>query len=977
MTVIIIFLCFLSASDIEYPEELRAHGLTEEVLLSTFQQILSGAESVDWQLISTPTTHFYQSLHRYLKKWPVSSRSSKILIGKFYISIDAQLRAKASRPDNVYRFIERISKSKSDQFVDYGDHARRTEIKELRSDVTRCNHKLQQMAREYEQLREQFKASQSRLQSTEQALRDVTNENVLLRKKKDVAEKKASKSEAYKVVLEEECTRLHIDNIDLALELENETEEELAKDPDFDVVSICSKTGQKYPPEVRKLYYSLLTSQVPASKVEVIIKTVLKTFHPSIEIDQLQLPKKSCASYMRMLELKTVSNAHKATVLCEQAGEGMGFHLNTDGTTKAQKKLGGVVVNNMVLGVNHLADGTAKSAVSDVSSELEKLCKTATALYLPNPDSINWSSFVSSTSDSASTQKRVNKLVEECRQADLERFSPATQETVELVENICSMHLGVNLRKAFQSAINGEESDQTKRKYFQVDTMIHEFCKLLGKHGVPEYTHGAQSFPDFLTLISTDVDKKRREFFQTCASITLDRQVGSRYFVSAANATKIYFLKDAAIEYLKYTGKNEGNKLEKAVYAKLREPHQLTLLRADGLLYYHVYADLVMLAKSNHLAKTALDMNLHFLELKTFLQEAQSHPEILLDSKTRVFPSESRLYGEDKNVNHRIHPISQAVYAHLFERDGSEECALYPVVVAGVAAMKHKLCTYAWKQLPGGPYWDPEPSVQAVLAQLKPTNDVVESTLGLNDYLTNAVPNLHQMARSNLVEVKKNKSLKWLNTLPQKEQAMVLDLAIREKKTVSKESKEEEERQAIQRRNNMEQAYRRREALRKKAREEKEQLLQKHLISSRQELFSAIAEIENESVSTSKKKAKKISLIKTQIQIRKTILKQDIRIVFSRLRRQRPLTDILEELANFIDKNSPYSDVLPEALVGKKISHKFEVAEDETKWYAGTIISYSASMKTHEIAYDDEDETCHFDIAIDLANGDLVVISQQ
>lgn len=205
------------------------------------------------------------------------------------------------------------------------------------------------------------------LQSTEQALRDVTNEKVLLRKKKDVAVKKAAKIKAYKAVLEEECTRLHIDNIDLALELENEVEEESAKDPDFNVLSICSKTGQRYPPEVCKLYYSLLTTQVPASKVEVIIKTVLKTFHPSIDIDQLQLPKESCASYMRMLELKTISNAHKATVLCKQAAEGVGFHLNTDGTTKAQKKLGGVVVNNMVVAVNHLADGTAKSAVSDVS----------------------------------------------------------------------------------------------------------------------------------------------------------------------------------------------------------------------------------------------------------------------------------------------------------------------------------------------------------------------------------------------------------------------------------------------------------------------------------------------------------------------------------------------------------------------------------------------------------------------------------
>ena len=141
--------------------------------------------------------------------------------------------------------------------------------------------------------------------------------------KKVVAEKKAAKSEAYKAVLQEECARLHIDNIDLALE----AEEESAKDPDFDVLSICSKTGQRYPPEVRKLYYSLLTSQVPASKVEVIVKTVLKTFHPSLDVDQLQLPKKSCASYMRMLELKTIKNAHKATVLVNRQQKGRAFTL--------------------------------------------------------------------------------------------------------------------------------------------------------------------------------------------------------------------------------------------------------------------------------------------------------------------------------------------------------------------------------------------------------------------------------------------------------------------------------------------------------------------------------------------------------------------------------------------------------------------------------------------------------------------------
>lgn len=172
------------------------------------------------------------------------------------------------------------------------------------------------------------------------------------------------------------------------------------------------------------------------------------------------------------------------------------------------------------------------------------------------------------------------------------------------------------------------------------------------------------------------------------------------------------------------------------------------------------------------------------------------------------------------------------------------------------------------------------------------------------------------------------------------------------------------------------QAHSRREALKKKAHDEKERLLQNHLISSTQELSKAIEDIESESISTSKKKTKILSLIKTQIQIRKKVLNQDIHIVFSCSRKQRPVSDILKELTDFIDRNSPFSAVLcsPETLVGQRISHKFEIAEGETKWYDGIIVNYDASTQTHEIAYDYEDESCHFDITIDIANGDLLVL---
>ncbi len=71
-----------------------------------------------------------------------------------------------------------------------------------------------------------------------------------------------------------------------------------------------------------------------------------------------------------------------------------------------------LVVNGMVISLNEVSDGTALSAIDDISRELEKLRATATLLGIANANSINWTLLVSSTSDSASTQKKLSKSVE-------------------------------------------------------------------------------------------------------------------------------------------------------------------------------------------------------------------------------------------------------------------------------------------------------------------------------------------------------------------------------------------------------------------------------------------------------------------------------------------------------------------------------------------------------------------------------------
>jgi len=116
--------------------------------------------------------------------------------------------------------------------------------------------------------------------------------------------------------------------------------------------------------------------------------------------------------------------------------------------------------------------------------------------------------------------------------------------------------------------------------------------------------------------------------------------------------------------------------------------------------------------------------------------------------------------------------------------------------------------------------------------------------------------------------------------------------------------------------------------------------------------------------------------LKLQVKLRKKVLKEDIKIFFSRLGKQRPLDDILQELGRFIDCSST-SHGFPDgfSLVGKRINHKFELeGSREDKWYSGSVVEYNPVGKLHGIKYDGEEDECHFDITVDIILGDLVVL---
>lgn len=62
--------------------------------------------------------------------------------------------------------------------------------------------------------------------------------------------------------------------------------------------TIQTMSDRKYLPEIQKVYYELLASQVAANEAHDVIKAVIKCFIPSVDIQQLRLPQRTCAGYI-------------------------------------------------------------------------------------------------------------------------------------------------------------------------------------------------------------------------------------------------------------------------------------------------------------------------------------------------------------------------------------------------------------------------------------------------------------------------------------------------------------------------------------------------------------------------------------------------------------------------------------------------------------------------------------------------------
>ena len=169
---------FPYSGSVHFPSGLQQYGLTEELLKKAFTQSMHGL-NLCWSLKEIPTVGFYRELHNYLKKWSEASLATRTTIGNFYIGIGPELQkiSSSSRPDNIYKFIERVALSKKphSSHMLYGVH---TTVKHLQKEINGCSTQIKELSAKLSEREDELSRMKSEI---EMAREEVTHTKDVLK----------------------------------------------------------------------------------------------------------------------------------------------------------------------------------------------------------------------------------------------------------------------------------------------------------------------------------------------------------------------------------------------------------------------------------------------------------------------------------------------------------------------------------------------------------------------------------------------------------------------------------------------------------------------------------------------------------------------------------------------------------------------------------------------------------------------------
>lgn len=542
--------------------------------------------------------------------------------------------------------------------------------------------------------------------------------------------------------------------------------------------------------------------------------------------------------------------------------------LYTDETSKFGKSYGVFAVtdtakNTYLLGLREMASKSAKTTLDtfhEILEDINDVCSLREEKNDQNNKGYKILSGIKNTmSDKASTEKKFNELLEEYRLNILpnviEGWADMTEDehrSVSRMNNFfCELHLLVGaadtcaetLRKFETCSFKGEKvgaqsenSDEIVPQEAGVIRLIRTCSKAFGR-GVDEKSG---CFLDFQTYCS-----------QHQVPTLFVRYRHNRFNIFFLLAQYVYFHRERIVDFLKEKH-GATNRLLSTILCDVQVPLFIAGCRVLGLISKLITAPLWrLIEQDSHI----LDMNMHYLELYTFLSEQSKDASDFMKGSS-PFPD---------MVEH------DSILHDLIRIKDSEDCVQAESIAQTLfTSLKGLLKRQLKDQLPGGKYANASDNVKKESLSTLKHNKLPEFLFGQLDYIVRCRPNASILANEALILYSFNKTSNWLNGLSETERDTVLKDSMEQRRVLyEKFSERKKEIQQIQKKK-IEEKERILKEKEQRALERKEKLTSEicyyRLWQSLEDIDKFLSEISTE-------KEKKTAL-KAQLNFRKKVLKQ-------------------------------------------------------------------------------------------------------
>ena len=399
---------------------------------------------------------------------------------------------------------------------------------------------------------------------------------------------------------------------------------------------------------------------------------------------------------------------------------------------------------------------------------------------------------------------------------------------------------------------------------------------------------------------------------------------GNRFNILFESSATLFFLKTIVTEFLQC---NQSNNLLKAVSCDIKVKEYLAGCKALGLVSRLITGPLWCLLENKTIH--IMEMNLHYLELTTFLTDANIQK--VMDGSLEIF-SDATVVNKDPIFESLIQP---------WEHD-----YLVEVLLGVILPALGELCKRLFSDhLPGGKWANVTEELRRKSASTQKHNKFAESVFGFVDNLLRHKPNISALASEAYIMYSANKTAQWLESKDSKEKKLLVEKACKNASIVKKQFQVRKNEIEARKREAIEESRRRAEDLEKKRIARLQTYTDKIIYFG---LWQSEHSVDEMLQGISKKSEKKEAL-KAQLNFRRYVLKQqtgekDI-YLFSKNGKDLSLEDLTIKVKLLVKHAFTIQSADPvdkeqhtPILVGKHVRHKFQ-AETGFRWWQGKVIS--------------------------------------